>query len=333
MLTRQNALHVWLNKLTDNSSFRLTPIAGDASFRRYFRLHYENTSHVVMDAPPEKERLSSFVQIARALAEDGVRTPEVIAYDLTQGFALLEDFGDALLLDDTESERTTHHYQSALDTLHKMQACHTEAPALPNFDINTMGEEVQLFRTWFLERWLGLTLTHSEEHMLNDALTYLLQTILNQPTCFIHSDYHSRNLALIGPVQTPTIGVLDFQDAMIGPFTYDLVSLLKDAYVRTNAQDLKQRISYFYQGLPNNFGWSQDAFEYGFHLTGIQRHLKVLGIFCRLDQRDGKSRYLEDLPLTFTYLKDALPVDKQLLGLAEFIEHRVHPAFQEKTVS
>jgi len=161
----------------------------------------------------------------------------------------------------------------------------------------------------------------------------LLQTILNQPTCFIHSDYHSRNLALIGPVQTPSIGVLDFQDAMIGPFTYDLVSLLKDAYVRTNAQDLKQRISYFYQDLPNNYGWSQDAFEYGFHLAGIQRHLKVLGIFCRLDQRDGKSRYLEDLPLTFTYLKDALPIDKQLLGLAEFIEHRVHPAFQEKKVS
>lgn len=334
MLTRQNALHTWLNTLSNNESFQLSPIAGDASFRRYFRLHHDTSSHVVMDAPPGKEEnLEAFIQIAQTLAHAGVRTPEIIAFDLEQGFALLEDFGDALLLDDVTSADAKQHYQDALNTLHRMQACTTETPKLPPFGLKIIQEELQLFRTWFLERWLGLVLTPAEEALLNHALTYITEEILKQPKCFIHSDYHSRNLALIGPTHNAAIGVLDFQDAMLGPFTYDLVSLLKDAYVEWPEETQREWLNYFYADLPHKHGWSRDAFEHGFHLMGLQRHLKVLGIFCRLDQRDGKSRYLKDLPLTLNYLIRALDIDDALKPFHHFIQDRICPPFQEKKLA
>ncbi len=333
MLTRQNALHTWLDKVVNGSTFRLTPIAGDASFRRYFRLHHDTSSHVVMDAPPGKEGLSAFINIARTLAASGVRTPEIIAFDLEQGFALLEDFGDALLLDDIDSSRTETHYHRALNTLHKMQECTIHTPEFSAFDLPIMEEELQLFRTWFLERWLGLSLTSHEEKILNQALTHITKQILKQPRCFIHSDYHSRNLALIGPIDNPEIGVLDFQDAMLGPFTYDLVSLLKDAYIEWPENTRLQWLNTFYDALPNQHGWSRDAFEHGFHMAGLQRHLKILGVFCRLDMRDGKPRYLNDLPLTLNYILASLKIDETLLPLYDLIETRVCPLFEEKRLS
>ncbi|MDF1677921.1 MAG: phosphotransferase [Legionellaceae bacterium] len=332
MLTRQNALHTWLNSLVDSSTFTLTPLAGDASFRRYFRLHHNASSHVVMDAPPSKEGLAAFVEIAHSLSTTGVRTPEIVAFDLQQGFALLEDFGDAILLDDIDSEQTPKHYACALDTLHKIQQCSTDRPQLKPFNLRIMEDELQLFRTWFLERWLGITLTNLEENMLNHALTHITEQIKKQPQCFIHSDYHSRNLALIGPSHHSSIGVLDFQDAMLGPFTYDLVSLLKDAYVNWPKDTQISWLNQFYDGLPNQHGWSRDAFEASFHLTGLQRHLKILGVFCRLDQRDGKSGYLKDLPLTLDYILDVLEDNKALEPFYNFMQTRVCPAFDEKKV-
>jgi N-acetylmuramate 1-kinase len=332
MLTRQNALHTWLNNLVDDSSFQLTPIAGDASFRRYFRLHHNTSSLVVMDAPPGQEGLSAFIDIARTLASADVRTPEIIAYDLEQGFALLEDFGDALLLDDIASDQTASHYQLALDTLHTLQQCPTHTPQLPVFNLRIMEDELQLFRTWFLERWLGITLTNIEENLVNQALTYITEQIMKQPQCFMHSDYHARNLALIGPNHNPTLGVLDFQDAMLGPFTYDLVSLLKDAYVEWPEDTRRAWLNNFYHALPNQHGWSRDAFEQGFHLCGLQRHLKILGIFCRLDQRDGKPRYLRDLPLTLHYILLVLKEEKALHPFYNFMQTRVCPLFNEKNI-
>ncbi len=332
MLTRQNALHTWLNNLVDDSSFQLTPIAGDASFRRYFRLHHHASSLVVMDAPPGQEGLSAFIDIAGTLASAGVRTPEILAYDLKQGFALLEDFGDALLLDDIASDQTASHYQPALDTLHQMQQCSLDTVQPPPFDICMMEEELQLFRTWFLERWLGITLTHIEENLLNHALTYITEQIMKQPQCFMHSDYHARNLALIGPNHDPALGVLDFQDARLGPFTYDLVSLLKDAYVEWPEATRTEWLNHFYNTLPNQHGWSRDAFEQAFHLCGLQRHLKILGVFCRLDQRDGKSRYLRDLPLTLNYILSVLKEEKALHPFYDFMQTRVCPLFNAKNI-
>ncbi len=330
MLTRQNALHTWLNNVVNSSTFKLTPLAGDASFRRYFRLHRHTSSHVVMDAPPSQEGLLAFINIAQTLAKAGVRTPEILAFDLKQGFALLEDFGDALLFEDINSHQTEQHYERALDTLHKMQQCSIHEPELAPFDLRFMEDELQLFRTWFLERWLGITLSNIEENLLNHALTHITEQIIKQPRCFIHSDYHSRNLALIGPTDNPTIGVLDFQDAMLGPFTYDLVSLLKDVYIDWPEETRLQWVNSFYQALPNKHGWSRDAFEHGFHLTGLQRHLKILGIFCRLDLRDGKPRYLDDLPLTLKYILTILESNEALHPFYDFMQTRVCPVFEAK---
>ena len=333
MLTRQNTLHTWLDGVIGNSPFNLTPLAGDASFRRYFRLHQDTTTHVVMDAPPGKEGLLAFVQIARVLTDAGVRTPEIIAFDLEQGFALLEDLGDALLFErvlSTSPEQAADYYPLALDSLHKIQTCRTHSPKLGTFDIPNMEREMQLFRTWFLERWLGITLTNIEENLLNHALSIITENIIRQPQCFMHGDYHSRNLILMGPEDEPSIAVLDFQDAICGPFTYDLVSLLKDAYLTWPDATRRQWVHAFYDKLPETHGWSRDEFQQGFNLCGLQRHLKILGIFCRLDQRDGKSAYLRDLPLTLNYALDCLKHDEALRPFYDFMQTRVCPLFEEK---
>ena len=330
MLTRQNALHTWLNSLINDPPFSLTPLAGDASFRRYFRLQHGTSRHVVMDAPPAKEGLLAFIQIARALRDSGVQTPEIFAFDLNLGFALLEDFGDTLLYNIQASEHAERHYMEALDTLHRIQPCTTKIPMLAPFDLRIMEDELQLFRTWFLERWLGITLTNLEENMLNHTLTRITEDIMQQPQCLMHSDYHSKNLIITDAHNKTSIGVLDFQDALLGPFTYDLVSLLKDAYVTWPRATQTRWIDAFYQKLPNKHGWSRDEFDYGFLTCGLQRHLKILGVFCRLDQRDGKSAYLRDLPLTLHYVLDALEQHEPFHACYEFMQTRVVPAFEEK---
>ncbi|MDX2345674.1 MAG: phosphotransferase [Legionella sp.] len=339
MLTRQNALHTWLNSLGDYSSFELTSLAGDASFRRYFRLQNNTSSFIVMDDPPEKakkENLLIFVNIARALASSGIRTPEILAVDLKQGFALLEDFGDTLLFDEVASEKTSQHYQLALQTLHKIQQCTVQTPKLNVFGLSFMNTELQLFYTWFLDHGLSITLSHAEKKCLKQALTYITEQIIKQPQCFVHRDYHAQNLSLVGPDNQKALGVLDFQDAVQGPFTYDLVSLLKDARVPWPKETCLQRLNYFYDTLPNNYGWSRDAFEHGFHLCGLQLHLKILGIFCRLDQRDGKSHYLNNLPLVLKYVLDGLDhlsLEKPLRPFYDFMQTRVCPLFNEKKIS
>jgi N-acetylmuramate 1-kinase len=332
MLTRQNALHTWLNSLTNDQPFSLTPLAGDASFRRYFRLQHGTSSHVVMDAPPAKEGLLAFIQVARALRTSGVQTPEVFAFDLNLGFALLEDFGDTLLYNTRLSEDAEQHYLNALNTLHHIQPCNTEIPMLAPFNLRFMEDELQLFRTWFLERWLGITLTDLEENMLNHTLSCITEDIMQQPQCLVHSDYHSKNLVVTAtdPHNKAGIGVLDFQDALLGPFTYDLVSLLKDAYVAWPKATQTRWIDSFYQNLPNKHGWSRDEFDYGFLTCGLQRHLKILGIFCRLDQRDGKSAYLRDLPLTLQYVLEALEQHEPFHACYDFMQTRVVPVFEEK---
>ncbi|MDF1684262.1 MAG: phosphotransferase [Legionellaceae bacterium] len=337
MLTRQNTLHTWLDTVIGNSPFNLTPLAGDASFRRYFRMHQDATTYVVMDAPPGKEGLLAFVQIARSLADAGVRTPEIIAFDLDQGFALLEDLGDALLFNrvlNASPEQAEHDYALALDSLHKIQTCRTHSPTLGEFDIPAMERELQLFRTWFLERWLGITLTNIEENLLNHALSVITDNIIHQPQCFMHGDYHSRNLMLL-PSEANTahkysISVLDFQDAVRGPFTYDLASLLKDAYIEWPEATRVQWVNAFYDKLPNTHGWSRAEFLQGFEMCGLQRHLKILGIFCRLDQRDGKSSYLRDLPLTLNYALKCIKQHKALRPFYDFMQTRVCPVFEEK---
>lgn len=295
MHTRENALNKWLEKILGQTSYTLTPLTGDASFRRYYRLNHLQKTQVIMDAPPEKENLDAFIEVEHQLYAQGLRTPRIRAMDLNLGFLLLDDLGDRLLL----NEPLTPYYYSALDTILTLQTI----PSVhqPAFDSAFMHQEMSLFQTWFLEAYHHIELNAREQKHLNQLLKTIASHLMEQPSCFIHRDYHSRNLMLIEENNATHIGVIDFQDAMQGPFTYDLVSLLKDCYIQWPNTTRTEWVSYFYNHLSNTQGWSRDEFEFGFDWCGLQRHLKVLGVFCRLHLRDNKSNYIHDLPLTLKY--------------------------------
>ena len=325
MQTRENALNKWLIKILASTSFTLTPLAGDASFRRYFRLYHAGKTSVLMDAPPEKESLNAFIEVEKKLQSQGIITPRIRAMDLTYGFLLLDDLGDRLLL----NEPLLPYYNSALDTLIKLQA--TPKSSLPYFNEAFMHQEMALFQTWFLNAYLNINLTLREEKHLKEVLTVLSTHLIEQPQCFIHRDYHSRNLMIIDDGHgLPQIGVIDFQDAMQGPFTYDLVSLLKDCYIQWPDTTRAEWLNYFYNQLPNTSGWSRHEFELGFDWCGLQRHLKVLGIFCRLHLRDKKSNYLNDLPLTLNYTLACLERYDAFYALLELMHKYVLPTMQDK---
>lgn len=332
MSQRENALNEWLKGLSILSDFTLTPLTGDASFRRYYRLHHEKQSYIVMDAPPEKESLLSFMLVDEVLRKHQVRAPDIIEKQPEEGFLLLEDFGDTLLTTHLSAENIVPRYQAALDTLIQIQQCPTEQPLLPKFDTAHMLQEMMLFRSWFLEKLLGLSLDAQEEKQLDILLMNLALHLSDQPQCFIHRDYHSRNLVVLKTQQAgrPEIGVLDFQDAMKGPFTYDLVSLLKDCYIHLKDDFRKNSILYFYEHLPDTFNWSLDEFQQGLDWCGLQRHLKVLGIFSRLYLRDGKPNYLKDLPLTLAYTKQCAMQYPAFHWLFELIEKKIAPVFEER---
>lgn len=330
MSQRENALNEWLKQLPFLGQFTLKALTGDASFRRYFRLSTNNMTYIVMDAPPEKENLLSFVLISEVLQKNHVRAPKIVAQDMTKGFLLLEDFGDTLLANHLSEENAPSRYKACLDTLLQIQQCETERPLLPKFDTAHMLQEMSLFKTWFLEKLLGLSLNPKEEKQLNILFMELALHLADQPQCFIHRDYHSRNLMILNTVTPLQIGVIDFQDAMKGPFTYDLVSLVKDCYVQWNETIQQNWIAYFYQRLPHTFNWSFDEFRQGVDWCGLQRHLKVLGIFSRLHLRDNKPNYLKDLPLTLFYTKQCASRYPVFESLYELIEKKITPLFEAR---
>lgn len=332
MSQRENALNDWLKQLPMLTDFTLTPLAGDASFRRYYRLHHAQGTYIVMDAPPEKESLLSFMLIDGLLREYKIHAPEIIAKETTQGFLILSDLGDTLLSTELTTENITPRYEACLDTLVQIQQCRTYQPLLPKFDTAHMLQEMSLFRTWFLEKLLGLSLTPIEEKELNLLLMKLALHLADQPQCFIHRDYHSRNLVILKTASTSQleIGVLDFQDAMKGPFTYDVVSLLKDCYIQLKDDFRKNLVTYFYKQLPQTLHWSIDEFQQGLDWCGLQRHLKVLGVFSRLHLRDHKPNYLKDLPLTLAYVKQCTLSHPAFHPLYELIEKKISPVFEER---
>lgn len=325
MYERQNALHEWLSAILGSTAFTLNPITGDASFRRYFRLTTDAYSRIVMDAPPDKETIAPFINIGQLLSQTGVHTPHLFAHDVALGFVLLEDMGDELLLKHATKQHMQALYHCALDTLLQIQTC--PAHTLPNFDGARLLQEMNLFPEWFLKQYLQLSLTTSEGQIIDDAFQWLIAQIEQQPRVFVHRDYHSRNLMVIANQNPCALGVIDFQDAVNGPFTYDLVSLLKDCYIQFKPEQLREWIKYFYERLPNHCGWSLNEFTSGFELCGLQRHLKVLGIFCRLHLRDHKPQYLNDLPLTFQYTLAALENIKALQPFYHFMLQRVYEPF------
>lgn len=343
MHMRQNALNEWLKTLLNNDTYLLTPLTGDASFRRYFRLHHQQQTFIVMDAPPESENLGAFLKIATLLAQQHIHTPQILAVEQQQGFALLEDFGDQLFLSAITAESAPRLYRTAIDILVQLQHCPIPAQ-LPHFDEKHMLTEISYFQDWFLSAYLQMGLDTQTNQMLTQTYDWLVKDIAKQPQVCIHRDFHSRNLMVLqertsadspqlnGEIRAVQniLGVLDFQDAMQGPFTYDLVSLLKDCYIQWPKDQVVEWLTIAYQQFNLAAEYSWPRFKRAFDLCGLQRHLKVLGIFCRLHLRDHKSGYLRDLPLTFHYMMECLEIYPELACMHQVMRDRVQPIFLQK---
>jgi len=298
---RSEARRRWLDQALDGQGVRVEAASGDASFRRYFRVHTDDGPYILMDAPPPRENCGPFVQVTGLLAAAGINVPRVMAADLDQGFLLLSDLGDRLYLDELNPDTADTLYGDALDTLVRLQS-RGDARAVPAYDADKLRDEMQLFVDWFLVRHLDIALDAHAASVLEPAFDLLLAECRAQPQVLVHRDYHSRNLMRM---DRDNPGVLDYQDAVRGPITYDLVSLLRDVYVQWPEADVYRWVNGWYQraseaGLLD--GVDEAAVFRWFDLTGVQRHLKVAGIFTRLWYRDGKNRYLADIPLTLDYL-------------------------------
>ncbi|MDI3322824.1 phosphotransferase [Pontibacterium granulatum] len=296
-----------MDQLGENlsSEWRCDVVAGDASFRRYFRIVDGGNSWIIVDAPPEKEDSAPFVAVARQWQSYGVSVPEVLAEDLELGFMLLEDFGDEQLLPRLNPGSADTLYSQACDELMKIQRCEQQTGrTFPPYDIALLQREVELFRDWFLGELLVLTLDAEQQALLDNLFAGLIGSALQQPQVCVHRDFHSRNLMLCDDGR---VGVIDFQDAVWGPVTYDLVSLLRDCYIAWPEADIDRWLQHYWQSLEAERpelinGTNIEQFRVWFDLMGMQRHLKAVGIFARLKIRDGKEGYLQDIPRTLSYL-------------------------------
>jgi hypothetical protein len=298
---RKQQLEAWLQQVLGNATFHLTTASADASFRRYFRVHTENQTMIAMDAPPPQEDCRPFVHVAELLLTAGLNVPKVIAQELDIGFLLLSDLGDTTYLSVIDADNAPRLYGDATQALIQMQLA-SQPNILPPYDEALLMREMQLFPDWYLTKHLNATLEDKQQKVLQHTFALLNQNILAQAKVIVHRDYHSRNLMVceVNP------GILDFQDAVYGPITYDLVSLLKDAYIMWDEEQIIDWAARYWQtakkaGLPvpPDFGDFYRDFEW----MGAQRHIKVLGIFARLYHRDGKDGYLKDMPLVMAYLR------------------------------
>ncbi len=323
MPQRQKQLENWLSDQCHLKEFSIRTASGDASFRRYFRVFLnDGSTRIAMDAPPEKESCDRFVAISAMLAGLGLNVPQVREQDHQQGFLLLDDLGETLYLDVLDAGNVDRHYGDALSALMVMQAtCNTAD--LPEYDAQLLGAEMELFREWLLQKKLGVQLSDAEHEILDKVFDMLTDNALQQPVVCVHRDYHSRNL-MVTPAGSdwPTPGILDFQDAVAGPVTYDLVSLIKDCYIKWPREQVVDWAKGYAQlcvqsGLlrPEQ----EDDFLRWFDLMGVQRHLKAAGIFARLSIRDGKHGYLDDIPRTLSYITELADEYEELQGLVDII--------------
>lgn len=300
---RLESLKRWLGEELKLPPFTLVPASGDASFRRYFRVSYGGCSVIAVDAPPTHEDNRPFVRVARQLQAWGLNAPEILAEESEQGFLLVSDLGTTLYLECLDEDRVERLYGDALGALLVMQLRGTEArPTLPLYDEALLLQELALFRDWYLEHHLRRELTAAQQAVIDRTWERLVRNAREQPQVFVHRDYHSRNL-LCTANNNP--GILDFQDAVWGPVTYDLVSLLRDCYIAW-PRDRVEEWALGYLDLACQSGVLRDhdeaQFLRWFDLMGVQRHLKASGIFARLNHRDGKAGYLADIPRTLGYV-------------------------------
>jgi N-acetylmuramate 1-kinase len=302
VLNRETDRLLWAQQALDDPQATLERASADASFRSYWRSFSSGKTWIVMDAPPDKEDIRPWLDIAQRLTGAGLHAPDIRAFDAELGFILMADLGNRLFLPELNNQSVDALYGDAMQALLKMQL-NISCDDLPVYDENRLVTEMELMPEWFLQRHLACTPECAEWDVIESAFRYLVSHAQMQPQVFVHRDYHSRNL-LILDANNP--GILDFQDAVKGPLTYDLVSLLRDCYIswpeeRIDAWVENYRLECIKAGLTNV---DTATFKRGFDLMGLQRHLKVLGIFCRLWYRDGKAGYLNDLPLVWQYTRN-----------------------------
>lgn len=330
MPQRLAQLQVWLKDVCAFSEYAIEPVSGDASFRRYFRVRtVQGASLIAMDAPPEREDSAPFVDVTQRLQAAGVHVPTIHAADLTQGFLLLEDLGDALYLPALNDHSVDALYGEAMRALLQFQRAGDSA-GLPVYDRALLAREMALFPEWLLGKHLGISMSPAQQSSLDACFESLIGNALAQPQVLVHRDYHSRNL-LLCDLDSP--GIIDYQDAVLGPLTYDLVSLLRDCYVRWPRERVVEwRDSYAHEAVQAGLMDEQqrESFAAWFDLMGVQRHLKAAGIFARLWHRDGKSGYLADIPRTLGYIVELADDYPELQALIEVISQQVLPRLSDR---
>lgn len=310
-MKRQQQRHQWLSDYFTHANFTIEPASEDASFRSYYRVKSSSKSYILMDAPPAHEDCKPFIKVLNLLYKHQVNVPQIFAQDLSTGFLLLSDFGDELYLSQLNQSTATTLYQDAINTIHQIQTIDAQE-LIPAYDAKLLNHEMVLFKDWFIGEHLGLELTDNQSQILTKTFNLLLENALEQPQVMVHRDYHSRNLMI---TQENAPGVIDFQDAVFGPITYDLASLLKDCYISWSDELIESLCHYFIKGSSQLADVDDNQFMRWFDFMAAQRHLKAIGIFCRLNYRDGKPGYLNDIPRTMNYL---LNTASKYPDLAEF---------------
>jgi aminoglycoside/choline kinase family phosphotransferase len=326
-MQRLELVHDWLARQFPGRPLSVAPASADASFRRYFRVTFDDgLTRIVMDAPPEHEDCRPFVHVAGLLHEAGVHAPEILAEDLERGLLLLTDLGSTTYLDALDASNADDLFRDALDALVKWQLA-SRPDALPPYDEALLRREMNLFPDWYVARHLGSPLTAPQQEALERIQVLLLQNVLAQPKVFVHRDYMPRNLM----VCEHNPGVLDFQDAVYGPVSYDVASLFRDAFISWEEERvLDWSVRYWEKarraGLPVDADFG--AFYRDMEWMGLQRHLKVLGIFARINYRDGKPKYLADTPRFMNYVRQVSARYAQLAPLARLLDELENRASQ-----
>jgi len=324
-MERIQQLENWVKEQFPAKPFTMQPASADASFRRYFRVSFKDQTFIVMDAPPQHEDCRPFLQVVEILAATGVHVPKVLAQNPDQGFLLLSDLGSTTFLQalNNQMDSANQLYGDAIDALIKLQLSQ-QVEGLPNYDEALLRRELNLFPDWYIAKHLQKDLSEKQQAVLQSIFTRIIQNNLAQPRVLVHRDYHSRNLM----VTSPNPGIIDFQDAVVGPITYDLVSLFKDAYIRWDEERILDWMIRYWEksrkaGLPVTADFAE--FYRDFEWMGVQRHLKILGIFARLNYRDGKATYLNDMPLVMEYLRKACKRYRELHLLLNLLDE-LNPA-------
>ena len=312
-----------ISELTDwvkpffSSNCSITSASSDASFRSYYRVSSPDSTKIIMVAPPEHEPIESFLDITQRLFKANINIPKIYKVDKSQGLILMSDLGKDKYLDILNKETLYCLYTDAIDCLYKMQN-NADKIGLKEFDKIEQINEMKLFDEWFLNKHLKINLSREKQEQLHQCYSHIYSIILKIPKTFVHRDFHSRNL-MVTSKNNP--GVLDYQDAVIGPLTYDIVSLLKDCYITWEDETIYSMASSYFAKIEKDHNIVYEEFEYWFDITGLQRHLKAIGIFSRLNYRDNKSSYLDDIPRTYKYIDNTLSKYSELREIKRiFIE-------------